>query len=436
MFKRVGARVVAMLAAVSALAACAGDQPSSPEATSPVSTTTTQDSRFDTGVYSTAPRSWGAPTEEELRVNEVIGYNANSVFPHEVDPALDIRKSMVGTYNLHDLHHVLDEEVVDLLTPFSDKLVAANGLMTTDFEGDRFGLQVLLRFDNPDVAKEAAAAIVTHDREHGRHYALAPFQPVAIPEHPEVEATEIGPLITAVTTRNEYLVYAAAENKIHYPPWLSPLFIDPASPDIWWNDTSWQPGFLSTYFTFQLPGIDQTQARKTVDGYGASEDWNRFELPDMEPYLVLVREGQRPGGLPPRAVVPHFRHVRQHQEALEKANVDAALVETAYMYRTPDPQKAEALAEDLINIVLFEEGFEVGYEEYDEPQAVPGTRCTSLQTTEGRWYYCVQQYGRYVVTSNEYVATDTADNETGKTTLSQRMAAQYLLFEQMPDAQL
>lgn len=353
-------------------------------------------------------------------------------------PEIDLRGAQGAALFIDDLHWFLDEELIEAMRPFETDFVAGRGFSGTQLSGERNATHALIRFRNPQVAQQAAAAMVQMDRTQSRPYAAGPGVPEAIPGHPEVQATRMGPLLTGVTTHNEYVVYVACEHKIHYPLHLVPELVPPWSDELWWDDTTWQAGYAARFFDTQPSMFDQIHARKTEDGFGTADDWETLDTQDMMPYVVSLPPEDKhhitPISMGPRAVVTQYRHMKELYEAMNDAGVDIVIVGPAYMYRTPDAGSAKSFADAAIDILLLEEGFEVGYEEYDEPQGVPDTRCVSLQTTEGRAYTCYLHHGRYVSAGVEYVATDTVDNESGKVELSQRMAAQYLPYEQMPEA--
>lgn len=110
------------------------------------------------------------------------------------------------------------------------------------------------------------------------------------------------------------------------------------------------------------------------------------------------------------------------KEVAEKSKIKHGVSTINKVWKAPEEVGAK-----LFQSVLIGDAEGWNYEEYEEPQGVPNTRCFERGGEEAQRYICVLYYGNFAVMSTLGNKDKPADD--AKKRLSQRMAAQYLIFK-------
>lgn len=294
---------------------------------------------------------------------------------------------------------------------------------------------VVYRFDSPETAGEVQAAYADEIRTEDDYYGPFTDRPVealqdtvALENHPE--PIEPGSSIHAelqsktLSTHNEFLI----ETTLSAPEEISDEDID----------------FVSEYLRAQAPLLDAVPTHRTEAGFGRLDNWAELDPDDVVRYALHPVRGSDesqyyPANMNARtfAMEIGLNYVKT-KDAFRAFDVESVGSWLTNVVRTKDEAGAEKLRD-----FLDEENSVNEPTSYEEPQAVPGTTCSEyIDASAKKTYSCVMVHGRYVAHSSidEYPESngETAVNRDdaaadgkvdAKTRLSQRMAAQYELFE-------
>ena len=430
-------KIVGLLwVAAACMSSCATDQEPEPVASADASEEATDDRRnleageleFDSGDYRVTPlpTERGADSPEMGPAIEAERYADHLVLPHEVNEDIShIRMSYVYL-SAQDFSGGLFDSQKPAFEPLSETFVSGYNMEGRNADGTRETRYRLIRFANPDAAQQAAAAFADVDRTMGRHLSqqdpIEPGVPVDITGHPEVFATQINRQLSVLTTHNEFLIWVEAFNDVA----LYRLGTEIGT------DVQWQHDFVGHFLDQQVPQLDAIVTHITEDGYGTSPSWQPLDPEELLKYTVIA---------PPDRTDPRFNPVTinarnaagRHTDSkavfdiLNDGGVDIVGRNVSSVYRGRDEDSAAQMLQSFTQHYL-----DAGYMTYEDPQGIPDTTCLTRDETSGPSFTCFMVHGRYFAIASEKEKSNDFSREELRYQLSQIMAAQYKMFQQMP----
>ena len=103
---------------------------------------------------------------------------------------------------------------------------------------------------------------------------------------------------------------------------------------------------------------------------------------------------------------------------MHNANADS------WVFRAADEFGAKGILNTFTSSSLQE-----GAQQYEEPQGVPGSTCLKRTHLNGADYFCNIIVGRYVAQVGVAADNDEKNQQDARKKLSQKTAAQYLIFQ-------
>lgn len=411
----------AAVLSVTTLTACSitdklgGNSQSQPE------TTAAAEQKFDTGKYKTEPATIAGDVDEQVANTLAVADLAEYVpLPFEIDPVVSEGRGSQQIFGAKSMAVTLSDAQVGILEQ--------NGLMygyqnnakspTEKATDPSFSVNhAVLRFKDPQTAENVANEL--HNNAVTEGVKLLETDPpipqaeVSIEGLPQarVHATtwdyEDTISYTSFTPQAEYLIYTWAK-------------VPKA-------EEQWNANFIKQAFDKQLPLLLQYPSMKTSEGYGVTTDFPQLDPGNILVYTLASPEGeenQRVARLGPRGVSGLFKAPESVYNSLVEAGSLYNAQRASIVFRADNDFGAQA----IVNTLLSKE-HNNGAKPYDEPQGVPDTTCVSEDTTSGANFACYVVNGRYVAELSISAKADEQDKEAQKKELSQRVAAQYLIFQ-------
>ncbi len=413
---------ITMLTACSITEKLGGALGGQEQETPPPTETTTAAPKFDTGDYRTTPNEPRGETDESLtRTIEMINLAEYIPLPYEIDPVVSegigsqpISGSGSMAITLTDAYvRILEEN--PLLYGYQN-----NAKSVTEKETDTgFSINhAVIRFEDPETAEKVAGAFHQEAITNGYRFSETdppiPAPEIFIDGMPQTRVTSTtqeynnSVAYTAVTPHAEYLIYT----------WASA----PA------DQEQWNAEFIKKAYEKQIPLLEQFPSVKTAKGYGKTDEFPPFDPGKIMPYVVKPLEDEQApfvGPFGPRGISGMFKAQETvHNSVIETGSIYNA-VWGSIVFRADNDRGGQALLNTLVSREL-----ELGRTEYDEPQGVPDTTCTTETTASGATYSCYVINGRYVAEMTIAADANTEDQEKKKKQLSQKVAAQYLIFQE------
>ena len=415
------------------------------------------EAQYDTGAYrSEPPAGWSETTDQDGPTVEMTNIANNTVLPYEVDK--DFTESTRVEYfdHLGKFAFDLPKEGLDRLRAIEPKFLLGYGT-TAAAEDGRVASNIVVRFVDPEGAKAAADALVETFTTEGPEKVLEsdPNQPGFLIEVPQLSGAQAvrsqnGTAFDLVSTHNEYLIFTTSWLTTDSPEQLlddAPLTNGPVEVVVSPELMQWQVEYATDFIEKQTPLLDTIPTKKTTAGYGSSDTWPAVDPDDILRFTLASptddatqRTYSFTGAMNKRQMAGNYSSVPQMLNALDQAGVEAMAQNQTRLFRTKNKESAELLGATLS--ALRSDG-EIEY--WDEPQSVPGTKCsTTFENEFSTIYACDLVYENYFATAT-ISATDYShgeqrvgeDSENAskvdpKTQLSQAMAAQYLILQQAP----
>lgn len=457
--------ITATVTAAVLLTGCAGtgaehgEGEAAPDTPGTNTVATAGEAQYDIGAYKSDPLpGWGETSDQDGPTVEMTNIANSTVLPFEVDK--DFTESTRVEYYDHLSKFALDlpQEGLDRLRAIESKFLLGYGA-TAAAEDGRVASNIVVRFVDPEGAKAAADALVETFLTEGPEKALEsdPDQPgfiIEVPQLPDAQAVRAqnGTEFDLVSTHNEYLMLTKTWLTTDSPEQL--LDSDPSaegpvevavSPEL----MQWQVDYASGFVDKQTPLLDTISTKKTEAGYGTSNTWPAVDPDDILRFaLASPTDDATPriysftGAMNKRQMAGNYASVPQMLNVLDQSGVEAMAQNQTRLFRAKNKESAELLAATLS--ALRSDG-EIEY--WDDPQGVPGTKCSTTFADEfSTIYACDLVYENYFATATisetDYSRGEqrVGDNDGDapkvdpKTQLSQAMAAQYLILQQAPTA--
>lgn len=417
------------------------------------------EAQYDTGAYKSEPLpGWSETTDQDGPTVEMTNIANNTVLPYEVDK--DFAESTRVEYydHLGKFAFDLPQEGLDRLGAVESKFLLGYGATATADDG-RVASNIVVRFVDPEGAKTAADALVETLTTEGPEKALEsdPDQPgfiIEVPQLPNARAvrSQNGTEFDLVTTHNEYLMFTTSWLTTDSPEQLlddAPPTDGPVEVAVSPELMQWQVDYATGFVEKQTPLLDTIPTKKTEAGYGASDTWPAVDPDDILRFtLASPTDDATPrtytftGAMNNRQMAGNYSSVPQMLNVLDQAGVEAMAQNQTRLFRAKNKESAELLAATLS--ALRSDG-EIEY--WDEPQGVPGVKCsTTFESEFSTTYACDLVYENYfatmVISDTDFLQgeqrvgenADDAPKVDPKTQLSQAMAAQYLILQQAPTA--
>lgn len=431
--------LTAVLSAATLLTGCSltgeAGKSGSPDEGAPVASTETEAApQLDPGPYTAEPNKGWDEVDGDLGIAAEMAEVANhTLLPFEVDNDLTVGGGDRRVWTLDQLNMDFPKPAQERLAPLAPKFLLGYGYFGSDSNEKRNAGNLVLRFEDPESAQQAADAIVETNLTEG-HLAFFeddPHEPGTeekLEGHPDATAVRSmnGEGIDVVKVHNEYLMYTTAYNA------------DEASdPD----SVKWQQEYASDFFTKQAPLLDIVKTHKTEAGYGFSDEWPEVDPNDILKYTVLMPKDESfeaLGGLPmqvnSRGMSGTYREVKEIHSMIDQAQVEAMAKSETSLFRTKHPEGAE-----LIMATMRSVDVDSNFSEWDPPQDIPGMECYQYDPGFGTTYTCYLVYENYFAQGSAFegrTQENKIEGEDGKPVmdpkeqLGQAMAAQYLILQQ------
>lgn len=387
----------------------------------PAEATTTEAQQFDTGDYKTEPATVTGEVDEQLANTLAVSDLAEYVpLPFEIDPVVSEGRGSQLIFGAKSMAISLSDTQVTILEDNGLLYGYQNNAKSPTEKATDTGFSVnhaVLRFKDPQTAENAANALhqeaITAGQKTLEGEPPIPQSAVEIEGVPQarVYATnwdfEDTISYTSFTPQAEYLIYTWAK-----------------APK---SEEQWNANFVKQAYDKQLPLLLQYPSVKTSEGYGATTEFPQLDPGNILIYAVPHLEGeqnQRIARLGPRGVSALFKATESVYNSLVEAGSQYNAQRASIVFRAENEFGAQA----ILNNMLSKEHSN-GAKPYDEPQGVPDTTCVSEDTTSGATFACYVVNGRYVAEMSAFAKADEQDQEIKKKELSQRAAAQYLIFQ-------
>ena len=417
--------------------------------------------QWDTGDYRTEPTAF-RPIDTTDQSLKTFLYGNHVVLPYELDSRLYISPGYNPAYTTSALRGwaTLDQQAV--ITEKEENFLGAFQMEGMSDDMSLWAANAVMRFSSPEIAREVAESIAQVDRARGARYTEdaknSSGVAAEIAGHPDVLATRIDRRLSAVTSQGAFLVYTIVDNR---PPmfgdgkgiWggiesqeeasdeqnevlehfrgilddIEPNALDimlqtpqlyaegePVDPDV-----SWQPGYVGDFFDKQIPELQKIDTDATAVNPEGVLDFTLLNS-DAELRRPITEVG-------PRIAIAEYRDVAWATELFERAGIDLVAMNKVNLLRTQNERAALQFVED------FETLNDLDFSRYEEPQGVPGTTCWSRDQENGTTYNCALVYGRYVAVAHSDDLINDDNDGSARYDLSQKIAAQYLLLQQMPE---
>lgn len=390
--------------------ACAPDEPPSG---GNAEQTTVASADYDTGKYKTTPGKLLRDTDESnVRSIESRVLSEYVPLPFEVDPALTQGALSTVLYNSPMLLVAFTQETQEVIVGKNFLYGYYNaGLQPSDDPTvPAFAVnQAVLRFEDPESANQVVhelhqAELRQGDRNSGTYF---------------IEGLPQAYISSHVNDRNgaiKYSVFIPHEEYVIYY-WTE-------APD--GNDTQ-QTDFISKAFKLQAPLLEEFPSVKTAKGYGKTDQFPSMDAGQILKYAVQPLEDEDPtfSAYGPRGMAAGFVNPKLAYDTLVQAGSTYNARGGTDVFRATNDFGAQAIANAFIS-----ERVENGFEEYSEPQSLPQATCVEKLLVDGKEYGCTIVVGRYVGTGSVKADVTDEDQEAKKKNLSQKMAAQYLIFQE------
>lgn len=346
---------------------------------------------WDTGVYRTDPLELENIEPEYGQVLETLRYGDHIALPFEVDRAFSDGTGSDAAISPSKVAGWANEQGKALVRSYESDFLGGYTVSATD-GGTHAVRHTLIRFSSPEVAARVAEEWTVADAKDDDRGVRS-----------------------RMIVHDDFVVRGVAVN-------LSNAEEDPYS--------DWQKTYLDKYFAKQLPMLGSIETRSNTAVPGAVQLGIDPDPGGILRYSVRVEEkgtGIIVGTAGPRAVASNYPNPEEVLAMFEKAGVDWVALNRLTVFRTRNAEAAKQLVEDFRFMDL-----ENGYKLYEEPQGLPGSTCITRDETWGVNYDCSLVYGRYVAAGAAQHFRSQPDTMDAKLVLSQRMAAQYEVFQQMP----
>ncbi|WP_448853107.1 DUF7373 family lipoprotein [Corynebacterium frankenforstense] len=422
-----------------------------------------EDQDLDTGAYWAKFRTpfKVADSADDLSqgiVTEGTQLGNNMPVPYEIDDTL------TGGFGRAVITHSNLGNTVGYMTfadEYDDRL--QSGYMRAGLAGaageDRTVGTVVLRYNSAETAEEVArrwaeAALTPPSDEDVAFPENTPVQPgrVSYPGLPNSTVVTGGTAsrseLTTLTTHNEFFIYTVDR---------APVGEEGESKEARDERLEFSEKFVSQ----ELPALDGAVLHRTEEGFGQREDWPGVDPEGILRYALALPEGEdMPGFFSGKigSLLPYsynrrgfvgagdYWGVSAFPEALDGALEAAGVEHVGYrataVAQARDESGAQALYNSLISLHLAED-----YQKYEEPQGLKDTTCVEARGSYEDYRLCFMLRDDKVSIGWDFsgeldeeeapVNTDSTDpaNTEGKSAtepkarLSQKMAAQHLLFE-------
>ncbi|KGF22708.1 DUF7373 family lipoprotein [Corynebacterium tuscaniense] len=401
------------------------------------------DSPYDTGSYSAEPhQGWPENLWEPLGpVTEPNLVAAHTLLPYEVDGAFSRGRNPLRSDSFADFKATMPDQVAVKLDHLELEWLGGYTQEAVDPVENRGAKNSVHRFESPEDAQEASHLMhEAYLADGGTDYVGGgnyPLENVNIAGHPEILAVKDEPQQEqiAIATKDEYLMVATTHNaKLDENSAVIPH--DPEA-------MGWMGGYGRGFVDKQGELIDGMRSHKTSKGYGYTNEWLPLDPDDILRYALMPpQEGQSVGTTPlplnARLTAGRFVDTTAVLKLYESSDIEAAGVAETILLRASTPEQAERIQAGFTSIDAKPGHFET-LEPYNDPQNVPGTSCYFSPQARSTYYFCYLRHENYLAYAS-YLAHDPAASEPaageqnvdGKMKLSQMVAAQYLILQEVP----
>ncbi|APT83917.1 hypothetical protein CAQU_01215 [Corynebacterium aquilae DSM 44791] len=199
-------------------------------------------------------------------------------------------------------------------------------------------------------------------------------------------------------------------------------------------DEEFITGYMEKAYPKLIEGIDNAQTQKTKSGYGKVDRIRNADKGGLLRLSPSFQESDKktqtvpmPAVMNKRQAVSTFSDPRATLEEFEEAGV-TKIARNGTMIIETSSENAAAKLYEFLRDGYAEDGT---LEEYKDPQGLPNTTCFEGINSKGSPNEeCIQQYGRYVVSATGIGSADEdPDRKQLRLGMTQRMAAQYLIFK-------
>lgn len=378
---------------------------------------------FDYGGYDTKPKKILKDTDAEItRSVESFVLGEYVPLPYEIDGIFTESRGAYTVFSAKSLAIHLSSNFVKKLEeyrPLYGYLVAA-GSKTEKIQDPSFGINhAVIRFEDPDTARQAAAALHTEATTVGSVFLEsdppAPRTQVEIPGLPNTLASSS---FNEYDSTTSYMAFTPHEEYVFYT-WAS-------APQ---SEEARNGEFVKKAYELQIPLLEQFPSVKTSAGFGKTEEFPSMDPGGMVIYAVQPRpeddKKNVPGSFGPRGIAGRFNNSKFiHDTLVQSGSLHNGKVES-YVFRADNDFGARAIFNAFVS-----DNLQSGSVEYDEPQGIPDTQCTVEESNSGPQYSCYVINGRYVGYVSESADTTKEKQEEAKKKTSQKLAAQYEILKQ------
>lgn len=402
---------------------------------------------LDTGEYRTQYFQRFQNTTEKIGTAvESNELGRNMLLAYEVDERFN-----KGTFNSWILHagrlaFQLGQDHLNALEQFDDSIQSGWSRVAHDEEKMMAVGTTIIRYDSDKTAEDAALALATVDQTSGKKFSQSdsdnPGEPVQVlagetvystnysPEYGRLsEGEDSAPAESESHGREESTLDSRENNTLRTAMTYNEF--------LFYLDVTYEPGkleeaveFTEKYYRKQVPKLESLATHKTSSGFGKLAGWvHRDNEDNVARKVVPTNDSEQATYLTdwynPRMLASWYEDTEEMLRVLEQAGVEYGAGSQALLMKARNESGA-----DHIRSFMLSRDVEDDYQEYDEPQGVPNTTCLSRDDLTSTKYVC------YMVKDGYFVESDTrqsnSDDENGKDAqklLSQRMAAQYEILE-------
>ncbi|WP_425457354.1 DUF7373 family lipoprotein [Corynebacterium canis] len=374
--------------------------------------------QFDTGEFKATTTETHQTDRHTSRYVESFVLAEYLPLPFEIDGKLTESRGAVNVITPESLRYDLSREQIEVMgkNPPLYGFLNAAASSNDDSKAPQVAIShMVLRFNDPETALKAAQAqhelLITKGIPRSEESLPTPHNTTQIDGMPEslVSITQNGDKVVSFTPHQEYIIYTYALTSS--------------------DNSDWAFDYVKKALAAQTPLLEQFPSVKTEAGYGKTD-----ELPSIDPgnvltyavpYLEDVPDTWAPGSFGPRGIASQFSEPQVMYNSLIENGIEHIGVQHSYVFHAKSESGARAFRDTFVDSNLRQGG-----KKYDEPQDVPDTTCTATPFASGIRYDCLVVHGNYVGYTTNSSETSQANDEETKRRVSQKTAAQYLIFKQ------
>ncbi|MDO4686297.1 MAG: hypothetical protein Q4A92_07075 [Corynebacterium sp.] len=379
--------------------------------------------QFDTGEYKVTTTEIHQTDKHMARYVESFVLGEYLPLPFEIDGKLSETNGALNILTPESLRLHFAREQIDVLekNPPLYGFVNAAASRTEDATTPPVALtHVVLRFNDPETAQKTAEAehelLIAKGLPTSEEGQAVPDTAMRIDGMRDSlistgELAEHGTTyVTSLTPHQEYVIYTWAQ-----------------APS---DDAEQANNYVKKALEQQIPLLEQFPSVKTDAGYGKTDEFPSIDPGNVftyaVPYLDDIMNTWAPGSFGPRGIAAQFSDSQVIYNSLVENGVEHIGRQYSYVFRAKNKSGAKAVRETFINSKLRHGGTE-----YDEPQGVPNTTCTATPFDSGTRYECYVLHENYIGYIANDSQTEQGNDDQTKRMVSQKTAAQHLIFQQI-----